>query len=324
MSICTTFIRGAAVGLAVFVAPGCQSRSGGATPPASPPASPAAAIARPAPTLPELKNATYRDVEEAGAAFTLSGGSWEGRPAAPGAASRPSVTFVRDFRLAGDLDGDGVEEAVVLLAASAGGSGERSYLAVVGRPGGTLTNIATARIGDRVQVRGARIEGRRIVLDVVQAGAQDAACCPGEFVTRTWELDAGTLREAAPVIKGRLSIEALAGSEWVLRSWAWDEAAPAAPEVTLTFDGNRLAGNAGCNAYFAQAKGGEQPGALNIGPVGATRKMCPEPAMAAEARFLRQLGGVSQLRFVAGQLALQYAKPDHTFGVMLFDRRAAK
>ena len=34
------------------------------------------------------------------------------------------MTFVRDFRLVGDLDGDGAAEAVVLLAANAGGSGE--------------------------------------------------------------------------------------------------------------------------------------------------------------------------------------------------------
>ena len=116
---------------------------------------------------------------EAGASFTLAGGKWEGQPFAPGAASRPSVTFVRDFRLVGDLDDDGAEDAVVLLAANAGGSGEMLDVAVVGRPEGKLTNLATAPVGDRVQVRAAAIDGRRIVLDVIQAGEQDAACCPG-------------------------------------------------------------------------------------------------------------------------------------------------
>jgi heat shock protein HslJ len=52
--------------------------------------------------------------------------------------------------------------------------------------------------------------------------------------------------------------------------------------------------------------------------------MCPEPAMTVETRFLRQLGGVTQMRFMAGQLALPYANSDQTFGVMLFDRRAAQ
>ena len=130
--------------------------------------------------------------------------------------------------------------------------------------------------------------------------------------------------ESAAAKTGRLSIEAIADTEWVLRGWAWDEPAPAAPEVTLTLDGARLVGSAGCNTYFAQVKAGDAPGDLTVGPAGATRKMCPEPAMSVEARFLQQLSGVTQLRFVAGQLALRYTKPDRTIGAMMFDRRAAR
>jgi len=313
-----------AIALCAAGVPGCQSRPAGAAPKAAQLVAQAPAAGRSAPTLQELKSATYRGVAEAGADFTLANGRWEGKPYEPGAASRPSVTFVRDFRLAGDLDGDGAEEAVALLAASTGGTGERSYVAVVGRPGGKITNVATAPIGDRVQVRDARIDGRRIVLDVVQAGEHDAACCPGDLVTRNWTLQAGALKEGAPARTGRLSMETLAGTEWVLRAWAWDEAAPATPEVTVKFDGTRLAGHAGCNNYFAQVKPGDQPGDFTIGPAGATRMMCPEPAMTVETRFLQQLGGVTKMRFIAGQLALPYANTDKTFGVMLFDRRAAQ
>ncbi len=138
-----------------MLAPACHSRPEPAAPATAQLAEQAPAGDRSAPSLQELKNATYSGVTEAGASFTLAGGRWEGQPFAPGAASRPSVTFVRDFRLVGDLDGDGAEEAVVLLAANAGGSGEMSYVAVVGRPEGTLTNLATAPVGDRVQVRAA-------------------------------------------------------------------------------------------------------------------------------------------------------------------------
>jgi heat shock protein HslJ len=284
----------------------------------------APAADRSAPSLQELKHASYKGVEEAGAVFTLADGKWEGQPFAPGSASRPSVTFVRDFRLAGDVDGDGAEEAIVLLAANAGGTGEMSYLAVVERAGGAVTNVATAPIGDRVQVRDARIAERRIVIDLVQSGENDAACCPGDLVTRTWALLGAALKEAAPVKTGRLSLDALAGTAWVLKSWAWDEAAPAAPEVTLTLDGTRVVGSAGCNNYFAQVTPGDAPGDIKIGPAGATRKMCPEAEMAVEQRFLEQLAGVTQMRFVAGQLALSYAKKDKSIGTMLFDRRAAK
>jgi heat shock protein HslJ len=282
------------------------------------------AVGRPAPTIEDLKNARYHGVEEAGAAFELTNGKWEGKPYEPGGASLPSVSFAGDFRVAGDLNGDGAEEAVVLLTAGTGGTGEVWYLAVVGKPGGKVTNIATAPIGDRVQVRDAKIDGRRIVVDLVQAGENDAACCPADLVTRTWELAGAALREGTPVKTGRLSLEVLAGTEWVLKAWAWEEAAPAVPEVTLKLDGGRLTGSAGCNGYFAPVKAGGSPGDVRVGPAGSTRKMCPEAEMVVEHRFLNQLAGVTQLRFVAGQLALPYTNQDKSFGVMLFDRRAAR
>ena len=323
MTLTSNGFRAAGAVLLVAGSLACQSRPPEPKPGAAATATaPEAAAERSAPTLAELKNATYQGVEEAGGPFTLTSGRWEGKPFVEGGASVPSVTFARDFRLAGDLDGDGREEAVVLLAGGTGGTGEMSYLAVVGRSGAQAKNIATAPVGDRVQLRQGRLEGRRVVLEVVQGGEGDAGCCPGDLVTRSWELKAGSLEEGAPARSGRLSVEALAGTEWVLRAWAWDEPAPAKPEVTLKLDGNRLVGGAGCNNYFATVKGGDAPGDLRVGPAGATRKMCPETEMAVETRFLQQLGGVRQMRFVAGQLGLSYQK-GQAFGVMLFERRVA-
>jgi heat shock protein HslJ len=282
---------------------------------------PQVAVDRSAPSMAELQRASYKGVEEAGGPFTLANGKWQGQPYEPGGASAPSVTLVRDLRLAGDLDADGREEAVVVLAGSTGGTGETSYVALVRRGGAEVENVATAAVGDRVQVRDAGIHGKRIVLDLVQAGANDPACCPGELVTRSWALQGNALVEGSPVATGRLSLEALAGNEWVLRNWAWDEPAPTAPEVTLALDGARLVGGAGCNNYFAPVKAGQQPGDLEVGPVGTTRKMCPDAAMAVEKRFTQQLAGVRQLRFTGGRLALPYAMKDNSFGAMLFERR---
>ena len=317
MTTQNTTLRAASFALAAILLSACHSRPG--------PTAPAAAQqAVQAPSLQELKNATYSGVAEAGSSFTLAGGRWEGQPFAPGAASRPSVTLARDFRLLGDLDGDGADEAVVLLAGSAGGTGEMSYLAVVGRRGGKVANLTTAPIGDRVQVRDARIDGRDIVLEVVQAGQDDAACCPADLVTRIWGFEAGALKEGAPTKTGRLSVDALAGTQWVLKAWAWDEAAPASPEVTLKLDGSRVAGSAGCNNYFAPVTPGDAPGDIAVGPAVATRMMCPEPDMTVETRLLGQLSGVRQVSFVAGQLALSYTREDGTLGVMLFGRRAVR
>jgi heat shock protein HslJ len=324
MTMWTAVSRGAFILLAGVLMSACQSRPDEAAPKTATMMEQAPAIDRSAPTLQELKHATYKGVEEAGSAFTLAGGRWEGKPYEPGGASVPSVTFVRDFRLAGDLDRDGADEAVVLLTAGTGGTGEMSYLAVVGRAGGTVTNVATTPVGDRVQVRDARLAGQRIVLDVVQAGDNDAGCCPGDLVTRSWDLSGSALKEAAPVKTGRLALDTLAGTEWVLKSWAWDEPAPAAPDVTLKLDGPRFVGSAGCNNYFAAVKAGGSPGDVKVGTAASTRKMCPEAEMAVEQRFLEQLAGVTQLRFVAGQLALPYTKQDKSFGVMLFERRSTR
>jgi hypothetical protein len=50
-------------------------------------------------------------------------------------------------------------------------------------------------------------------------------------------------------LTGRLSLDTLAATEWVLRAWDFDEAAPDEPEVTLNYKDGRFAGSSGCNRY---------------------------------------------------------------------------
>ena len=273
----------------------------------------------PAPTLEELKNATYSGLEIPQGTVTLKDGNWIGKPFVEGGASRPEVYFVRDFRLVGDVDRDERDEAVVLLGENSGGSGQHIYLAVVERQGGTLRNVATQLLGDRIQLREARIDAGRIFLDLVQAGKEDAACCPGELITRGWELrPEGLIELAVPGKPDRLSMEAIAGTEWVLRAWDIDEPALEESEVTLLFQDGRFSGRSGCNRYFASVKPGDMPGDLYVGPAGSTRMACPEPAMTVETRFLEQLGQVEKFGFMVGQLMLSYQK-ENSRGVMLFD-----
>jgi len=275
-----------------------------------------------APSVAELGAATYTGLEEAPGPVTLVDGAWEGPPYAPEGASRPRVSLVRDFRATGDLDGDGAEEAVVLLSASSGGSGSFVYLAVAGRDGGEVRNRATQSLGDRVQVRAARVAAGRVSVDVLQAGPGDAACCPGELAKREFVLGAGgALREVpASDPPSRLSLEALSGTTWVLRRWTWGEAAAAEPVVTLAFRAGRFSGSSGCNAYFATAADGAAPGDVSVGPPAATRRACQPPAMEVEARFLRQLASVDKYGFLAGRLALSFQE-EGVRGTMLFEGR---
>lgn len=132
----------------------CSATTGAGAPPA-------------APSWQAAADASYSGIDASEVA--LSGGRWQGEPFEAGGV-RPSVELVPDFHLTGDLDGDGAEEAIVLLSAQSGGSGSELYLAALTRRSDGVVNLGTARVGDRVQVRAARVEGGRVELDVVQAG----------------------------------------------------------------------------------------------------------------------------------------------------------
>jgi heat shock protein HslJ len=287
---------------------------------ASPSAARAPSATAPAPSLDQLRNLKYSGFADGRAAVTLVRGRYESAPGFP----RRAVTLVDDFRLTGDVYGDGRDVAVVLLAESTGGSGTFDYVAVAGVRGGSPQNLATAPLGDRVQVRNGRITNRRLVVDVLRAGPNDAMCCPGELATLAFEMR-GTRLERVPsgVAPGRLSLAVLADGVWVLRAWAWDEPVEPGIEVTLNVKGEHLAGRAACNAYFALATPAAAPGDLTIGTAGTTKMACPEPQMKAEQRFLGQLAKVQKYSFVAGQLALSWNQ-DGKLGTMLFARLPPK
>jgi len=255
-----------------------------------------------------------------GQSVTLVDGEWEGEPAIEGSASRPTVVLVPGFHVTGDLDGDGADETIVMLRENEGGSGEFISLAVLQRGGGEIRNIATALLGDRIQLREVRVEPRRLVAELVQAGPEDAMCCPSEMVERSWEYSTDDLQElGTPAQKGRLSPEALGGTEWVLRFWESDVQAPTEPAITLRYADGQITGYSGCNRYFATVKAGDLPGDVSVGPVGATRMACEDPAMEVEDRFLRQIGKVSRLGFMATRLMLTY-QADGATNVMLLEK----
>ncbi len=115
-----------------------------------------------APTLAELRDATYAGMEDG--SISLSDGGWEGAPYVEGGASRPRVGLVEDVYLTGDLNGDGAQEAVVILWRSSGGSGSNTYVAVMARQNDEISNIGTALIGDRVKLRSGKVADGNITL----------------------------------------------------------------------------------------------------------------------------------------------------------------
>ena len=142
----------------------------------------------------------------------------------------------------------------------------------------------------------------------------------GEVATLGWELlpEGGLRSIEVDEETQRLSLETIGGTRWVLREWSWGEPAPDEPEVTITYDDERLTGSSGCNRYFTSPTPGEMPGDLSVGPIGTTRMACPEPETAVEARFLSQLEGLNRYGFMAGDLMLGYTTGDGS-GVMMFE-----
>lgn len=273
------------------------------------------------PTRLELQSATYHGLESRDT-ITLSDGRWEGAPYVEGGATRPTVVLAPAFRVTGDLDGDGRAEAVVALAESTGGSGTWVYLAVTTRRDGRVVNLATHGLGDRVQIRDARIEEGVLYVDVLRAGRGDATCCPGELASLAWRLlDRRFAALSDTGATGRFGPGSLAGVEWVLRRWDADEPVTAEHAPTLQVEGSRASGNAGCNAYGSTVAQDGRPGEMRFGSFTLTRKMCPPPAMEVEARFLESLRQTVKVGFLTGRLAASYLKPDGTVGAMLFDRR---
>lgn len=107
----------------------------------------------------------------------LTGGLFEGEPLVEGGASRPTVTRL-PLAAFGDLNGDGVEDAAVLLVENSGGSGSFVYLAAVINQASIPENVATILLGDRVSPQSLAIAEGQIVVEATSHADSDPLCCP--------------------------------------------------------------------------------------------------------------------------------------------------
>jgi heat shock protein HslJ len=268
----------------------------------------------PTPTLEQVKSATVSGVFDQ--AVTLAAGKYEGQPVEPGAASRPTAVLWEPTFHTADLDGVIGSEALAMLSSNAGGSGEFVYLAVFGMREAALANVATVPVGDRVRLQSLWLERGKVVMDVIEAGPNDAACCPTQVARKTFGYDNGTFKQISSEVRGMLALSMLSANEWTLVEMDGQPLPQDLDPPLVHFEGQKLRGFAGCNRFTAPVTE-SKPGEIDIGAAGAEKKACPAPQMELEQKFLTQLDAVNRYSYVAGQLALTWQDGDKS-GTLLF------
>ncbi len=122
-------------------------------------------------TVDVLKNTTYhtpyydRTVKLTDGSYTESSGTYAYTVTFQGAAF-------------GDLNGDGKNDAAVIIAENGGGSGTFISLITFDTENGLPKQTGEAKLGDRVMVKSADISSGVVHLDMVVHGPNDGLCCP--------------------------------------------------------------------------------------------------------------------------------------------------
>jgi len=145
-------------------------------------------------TLDGLKNAEYR-VAVNGVIQTIrvtNGLYQQGTdPTEPGF----MTVVVNEPAPFGDLNGDGIDDAAIIIGESQGGTGINVYVAAVTNWAGIPLHKASVLIDDRAIIQSVRIENGLIIVNAIVHGANDAGCCPTKHVTRIFRLVDQTLVE---------------------------------------------------------------------------------------------------------------------------------
>ncbi len=143
-----------------------------------------------------LKNAEYPSEYAASKKAKLVDGAFEEKQAKTNA---KTTLKMLDVFATGDLNGDGVPDAAVIIAANTGGSGVFHDLYVVLNDRGVAKPVAAFPLGDRVQIKAASVQGSEVALDMIVHGAKDPLCCPTVAAMRSYRLQGEQIISTTPV-----------------------------------------------------------------------------------------------------------------------------
>jgi hypothetical protein len=110
--------------------------------------------------LEALSNAEYLIELASTGKVQLKDGTFE-ETAAPGSATKTKIQLGK-IQAVGDVNGDGLEDAVVTLVVDPGGSGTFTYLALVLNQDGEPKPLAAVLLGDRVIVKSLSLQNGNV------------------------------------------------------------------------------------------------------------------------------------------------------------------
>gem|GEM_PF-4246835 len=99
--------------------------------------------------------------------------------------------FINNIEL-GDLDGDGIGDAAVVIVSSGGGSGAFFELTVLLGDGRLYTQQASAMLGDKIKVKSLKMKNGTIIVDILSHKENDPDCCPSLKVAKKFKLAGGS------------------------------------------------------------------------------------------------------------------------------------
>jgi hypothetical protein len=142
-------------------------------------------------TLDQLRNAEYSSQWTRSGKARLVNGQYR-ESAAPGAATEVVVSAT-NYYATGDLDGDGSEDAVIILESDPGGSGVFFDLVPVLNEHGNPRVLTPLPLGDRVDISEISLTNGQVHVRLLKHGPDDPQCCPTLDVTLHYRLGPGGL-----------------------------------------------------------------------------------------------------------------------------------
>jgi hypothetical protein len=95
----------------------------------------------------------------------------------------------------GDLNGDGVQDAVTFMSVNLGGSGIFVWMVILLNDNGSPSHVASYLVGDRVAIDSVKIVGGIVSLHAIIQGPDDPLCCPTLHVSRRLRMEKRELIE---------------------------------------------------------------------------------------------------------------------------------